>query len=406
MMSIASIAQDTAQRVEVKNMNVPSQTSKPYVILISADGFRYDFADKYGAVNLQRLSQQGVRAKSMKPSYPSVTFPNHYTIATGMYPSHHGLVYNQYYDAKRKATYNMGDRKAVEDGTWYEGVPLWVLAEQQGMLSASYHFVGTEAPIKGKYPTYWYKYNDHIDIDQRIATVKHWLELPEEKRPHLITFYFSDVDHAGHQYGPETPQTRQSVEAVDAAIGKLTAALSPLQLPINYIFVSDHGMATVDTVAYANPYPMIDTAKFISRGGGTSLHLYAKDASSIAPQYDILRKEGKDIDVYLKNEIPAAWHYGTKDDRYQRVGDILIVPHYPKVISNGLRKITPGAHGYDPDLAIMHASFMAWGPAFKKNQQIPTFENVHVYPLICKILGLQYEHEIDGKISVLAPVLK
>lgn len=397
---------DTTQQIVKGRRNTFAQEFKPYVIVISADGFRYDYKDIYNAENLMKLSKKGVRAESMIPSYPSVTFPNHYTIATGMYPSHHGLVYNQYFDRERNATYNMGDRKAVEDGSWYHGIPLWVLAEQQGLLSASYHFVGTEAPIENTYATYWYKFADNIDIDRRIATVVNWLELPEAERPHLIMFYMSNTDHAGHTYGPGTTQTRDAVKFVDESIGKLNAAVSKLGLPVNFIFLADHGMAAVDTVFRMDIAAKVDTSRFITRGGGTSLHIYAKDKKDIEDMYQTLKKEAVDYDVYKKADIPAKWHYSTSDDKYNRIGDIFVVPHFPKVISSGNRRISPGAHGFDPEIKEMHATFLAWGPAFKKKQRIPSFENVNVYPLVCQILGLTYSHDIDGKIEVLGPILK
>jgi predicted AlkP superfamily pyrophosphatase or phosphodiesterase len=400
------IAQDTIQQVVDGRKNAAVHLAKPYVILISIDGLRYDYVDKYNAPNLKRLRSEGVQAKSMIPSFPSVTFPNHYTVATGMYPSHHGLVYNQFYDRGKKASYTMSDRKAVEDGSWYGGIPIWVLAEQQGMVSASYHFVGTEAPIQNVLPTFWYKYSDGTNIDYRIDRVVEWLRLPVESRPHLITFYMSDVDHAGHTYGPDAKETERAVLYVDSAIGKMTDRVNKLGLPVNFILLADHGMANVDTVTRINIASMIDTSKFILRGGGTSLHLYARDASDIKPAYEDLKKKENNFVAYLRGDIPSKWHYNVKDDRFDRIGDIFIVPKYPHVLSSWRGRISPGAHGFDPAIPEMHATFYAWGPAFKKGKTIASFENVHVYPLLCKLLGLKYTHQIDGKPKVLAGIMK
>lgn len=402
----STYAQDTVQQIVPGRKNLAEQTKKPYVILISADGFRYDYADKYHASNLQRFRASGAQAKSMKPSYPSVTFPNHYTIATGMYPSHHGLVYNQFYDRARNASYAMSDRKAVEDGSWYGGVPLWVLAEQQGMVSASYHFVGTEAAIQQTLPTYWYKFSDGKNIDFRIQKVVDWLKLPEEVRPHLITFYMSDVDHAGHSYGPEAKQTEEAVQYVDASIAKMVEKVGELGLDVNFIFLADHGMATVDTTTKINIASMIDTAKFILRGGGTSLHLYAKNASDIQTTYESLKQKENGFTVYLRENIPAKWNYNKANDRFDRIGDIFVVPTYPKVLSSWSGRIVPGAHGFDPDIKEMHATFYAWGPQIKKGKTVSTFENVNVYPLVCRLLGLHYTHEIDGRPKVLKKIVK
>jgi predicted AlkP superfamily pyrophosphatase or phosphodiesterase len=401
-----AVAQDTLQQKVAGRKNAAAQLAKPYVILISADGFRYDYADKYQAENLIKLRKKGAAAKSMIPSYPSVTFPNHYTIATGLYPSHHGLVYNQFYDRARKESYSMSNRKNVEDGTWYGGTPLWVLAEHQGMLSASYHFVGTEADIQQTLPSYWYKFSDNTDINYRIDKVIEWLRLPEDVRPHFISFYMSNTDHEGHNYGPDATQTRDAVKFVDDAIGTMVKKVDALGLPVNFIFLSDHGMANVDTVTRINIASMIDTSRFILRGGGTSLHLYAKDSADIQATYLSLKTKEDNFTVYLKKDIPAKWNYSTSHDRYNRIGDILVVPTYPKVLSNRQGPISPGAHGFDPVIKEMHATFYAWGPQIKKGKKMASFENVHVYPLVCKLLGLTYTEKIDGDIKVLNKIIR
>lgn len=399
-------AQDTVQQIVPGRANAVAQYNKPYVILISADGFRYDYADKYKATNLKKLRRKGVFAKSMIPSFPSVTFPNHYSIATGLYPSHHGLVDNQFYDRSKKRSYAMSNRKTVEDGSWYGGTPIWVLAEKQGMLSASYHFVGTEAPIQQTLPTYWYKFDDNTDINYRIDKVIDWLKLPEAIRPHLITFYISNADHAGHVYGPQSRQTQEAVQFIDKAIGTLVKKVNALGLPVNFIFLSDHGMAAVDTTTRINIASLIDTAGFIIRGGSTSLHLYAKSKADITTTYAALKKQEAGFTAYLPDETPAGWHYTKSDDRFDRIGDIVIVSHYPKVLSSWNGHISPGAHGFDPAIKEMHASFYAWGPQIKNGKTIGSFENVHVYPFICRLLGLSYIEKIDGDPEVLEKLLK
>ncbi|HEY6503413.1 MAG TPA: ectonucleotide pyrophosphatase/phosphodiesterase, partial [Chitinophagaceae bacterium] len=180
---------DTTQKISIGRKNSIEQQQKPYVILISSDGFRHDYAERHGAKNLLALSSQGIQAEAMIPSYPTLTFPNHYSIATGLYPSHHGLASNYFYSPRRKQFYSMKDPVTFKDGSWYGGTPLWVLAEQQQMLTASFFWVGTEADIKGVRPTYYYDFNDSIPIDRRIQAVVNWLQLPPELRPHLITFY-------------------------------------------------------------------------------------------------------------------------------------------------------------------------------------------------------------------------
>ena len=404
--NFCSAQADTTQKIMPNRFNSTEQEQKPYVILISADGFRYDLADKYKAVNLLRLRQSGVTASYMQPSFPSLTFPNHYTIVTGLYPAHHGLTDNAFYDETRKALYSMGNKKMVADSSWYGGTPLWVLAEQQKMLSASFYWVASEAAIQGVRSSYYYIYNDSIDIDKRISTVKNWLQLPADQRPHLITFYLPQVDHAIHLYGTDAKQAEEAVHFIDESISKLTAAIDSLQLPVNFIFLSDHGMTNVNALETLPLPTAIDTSKFFIPWGDALLHLYAKDKKDVLPTYRALKKQAVDFDVYLINKTPKRWHYRKKDDVYNRNGDMLLVPKLPKVFSLSHKSTTAGKHGFDPAIADMHASFYAWGPAFKEHVSIAGFENVHVYPLIAKILGLRYTQPIDGKLSVLRPILK
>ncbi len=409
ILSIVSLyvsAQDTTQIVHAARKNALAHQAKPYVILISADGFRSDFSVKYGAKFLQSREANGVKAEAMIPSYPTLTFPNHYSIVTGLYPAHHGLVNNRFFDVASGKEYSMGNKKMVAEGKWYGGTPLWVLAEKQGMLSASFYWVASEADIQGVRPTYLYTYNENIPIERRIQAVKDWLSLPIEKRPHLITFYFPQVDHDAHEYGPEDPRVGDAVKWVDQSIAQLQAALDPLKLPINYVFVSDHGMTTVDIDHTLAKPAALDTATFKVPSGDALLHVFAKIPAAIPNALIELRKQ-KQFHTYLLDETPEYWHFHKSDDRFNRLGDILLVPNHPNIFNLGTRKTSPGKHGYDNHHPDMQASFQAWGPAFKTGLKIPAFENVHVYPLVGKILGLTIdESNIDGRMNQLMPILK
>jgi len=400
------VSVDTTQQIIKGRTNSAEQIKKPYVILISADGFRADFNELYEAKNLNALAKTGVKANYMIPSYPSVTFPNHYSIVTGLYPAHHGLVDNGYIDGATGSFYNMGNKKMVAEGKWYGGTPIWVLAEQQKMIAASFYWVASEADIQGIKPTYHYVYNEKIDIATRIKAVKDWLSLPEAERPHLITFYFPQVDHDAHEYGPNDVRVGKSVQFVDSSIHALQKELASLSLPINYIFVSDHGMAKVDNINTMPIPKAIDTAYFTVPWGDTQLHLYAKDKTKIEATYQALKLDTS-VTVFKLDETPAYWHYTTADDKYLRLGDLIVIPHFPKVFNLSKRKTTLGKHGFDNHMVEMRASFMAWGPAFKKGLTIDGFENVNIYPLVAEILGLKYDPKtIDGKLKVLSPILK
>ncbi len=388
---------DTIQKIVPGRKNSREQQKKPYVILISADGFRYDYMQKYNASGLLALSKTGVRAASMIPSYPSVTFPNHYAMISGLYPSHSGLVNNTFYDRNRKDFYAMSNKAKVADGSWYFGTPLWVLTEQQQMLSASFYWVASEAPIQNITPTYYYTYNEKIAIHDRISQIVDWLNLQSENRPHFITFYFPQVDHAGHIYGPGAPETAREVHFVDSAVNELYKAVKTTGLDVNFIFVSDHGMTSVDKDHPIGIPAAIDTSKYIISGDGILVELYAKNNADIKTTYNDLKQEAKDYDVYLKTNVPAKLHYSKADDWHNRIGDILLIPHYPKVFNLYGKKINPGWHGYDPALVKdMEATFLAWGPAFKTGITIPSFENVAVFNLVKRILGLKYTSKVDG----------
>ena len=396
---------DTTQQRIAGRVNAPEQQQKPYVILISIDGFRYDYAQKYGPKNLLGYAQQGVKADALIPSFPSVTFPNHYTIATGLYPSHTGLVANSFYDRARKESFSMSQKDKVKDGFWYGGTPLWVLAEQQKMVSASFYWVGSDADVQGIHPSYYYYYNEQISNKDRVEVVKNWLTLPEEKRPHFISFYYPEVDHAGHDFGPESAETKAAVQLVDGYIADLVAAVNSTALPVNFILVSDHGMTQVDQKNPIKTPASIDKQKFKISSAGSMMQLYANEASDILPQYAKLKAGAVDYEVYLKKDVPKKLHYGPKDDRFNRIGDLVLLAKWPKVFADW--KVNPGFHGFDPiTVPDMKATFYAWGPAFKQGLQVPAFKNVEVYDVVTRILGLSKTSKTDGTGKVAQKILK
>lgn len=400
---------DTSQYHTPGRKNAPENYTRPYVILISADGFRFDYAKKYNATHLLKLAENGVTSKGMIPSYPSNTFPNHYTLVTGMYPSTHGLIDNSFYDPHRDETYNMGNKAMVADSSWYGGLPLWGLAEKNGLVSASLFWVSSESRVAGIPPSYYYKYHNEFSNDRKIGIIKEWLQLPEDVRPHLITLYFPEVDSQGHYYGPDSKETETAVHQVDQAVGKLMEEISGLGLTdVNYVFVSDHGMILSD-VDNAIPIPeRVNNRKFVVINSFSLVRIHALNPGQVKPTYRQLKKErSKDYKVYLTRRFPKRLHFRTND--HDRLGDILLVPRAPKVFAANppAKRKYPGAHGYDPKkVPDMKATFMAWGPAFKTGQTIGTFENVHVYPMVAKILGLPVEHAIDGKGKVLEKILQ
>ncbi|MBW8359400.1 MAG: ectonucleotide pyrophosphatase/phosphodiesterase [Weeksellaceae bacterium] len=401
---------DTTQVVSRERENSPEAIKKPYVILISADGFRHDYAKKYHAKNILALAEKGVSAKAMIPSYPSVTGPNHFAMITGMYPSHNGFVDNYFYDKKRDTYLGMSTLNQISAGTLLGGIPLWSLAEQQGTLAASLFWVASDSDAGGTRPTYYYNYHEKFTANEKINIVLDWLRLPEEKRPHFISFYFPEVDKNGHLFGTESPQTREAVKFVDEAVGQLISEVNRLKLPnVNFIFVSDHGMKDVDLEnPLAIPEMLKDKNRFIYVNAQTLLRVTVKNEQEVQQVYrELKRGKTEGYKVYLTENFPKKLHYRTSDDRFARIGQILLVPDAPRVFLEPTSKKTPGKHGYNPyKVPEMKATFVASGPAFKQKKKIGEFRNVDIYPLVAEILGLEITESIDGTKATAKKVLK
>lgn len=401
---------DTAQVVIGNRQNAPEVLAKPYVILITTDGFRSDYAEKYQAKNILSMKQRGVSAAALIPSYPSITFPNHWTLITGLYPSHHGLVDNNFYDYNRNKSYSMGNLENVEDGSWYGGMPLWSSAEKQGMLAASLMWPGSTTDAGGIRPTYYYHYQEKWSPDEKVDKVINWLKLPPERRPHFITLYFPDVDSSGHYFGPDSPETEKAVQMVDAAVGKLQEKIQQLGLRnVNIIFLSDHGMVEVDRENPLEiPAMLLDKNRFDFVNSQTLLRITVKNPAEILPVFRELKKhKTRDYEVYLAKRFPRKLKYATRDDRYNRMGQIYLLPKVHKIFLQKNQKTTIGKHGYNPyKVPEMKATFIASGPQFKQSKTIGEFKNVNLYPIVAEILGLKITTPIDGKSCTAKKILK
>ena len=401
---------DTAQVVNPNRKNAVSANSMPYVILISADGFRYDYVKKFKAQNLLQFSQSGVSTPALIPSFPTITFPNHWSLITGLYPAHHGLIDNFFYDYQKKQFYKMSSKENAEDGSWYGGTPLWSLAERQGVLSASMMWVGSASDAGGKRPTYYYHYHEKFTPSEKVDKVINWLKLPEERRPHFITLYFPEVDGNGHHFGPDSPETEKAIHLVDAAIGRLVEKVKQLGLEnVNYLFVSDHGMTKVDVEnPIAIPKLLFNKARFDFYNSQTLMRVVVKNPDEIKSVYQELKKnKTADYEVFLNRKFPKKLNFSLKDDRYDRIGQIILVPKAPKIFLEEGQRTSLGKHGYNPyEVPEMKASFIAFGPAFKQGKIIGEFQNVNIYPIVTDILKLKITEPIDGRQKVAKEVLK
>lgn len=378
-------------------------SEQPTVVLISIDGFRHDYAQKHQATNLLDIANEGVHASSLIPCFPSKTFPNHYSIITGMYPENHGLLDNYFYDQTRNE-YFQGFK--AQDGSWYGGTPLWSLANQQGLKTASFLWLGSEANIKNSRPTYyknWQQYQKasgtHI-----VRQVINWLKLPKQKRPQFISAYFSSVDQAGHDFGVDSPELKTSVQEIDQNIGKLRHELNQLDFPVDLIIVSDHGMTNTNNdkpIIFSDIY---NFSNIYHTQRDTYMMAYSTDSLTIEEMYHTLKEnQNEQYIVYKKNEIPNNFRFQNNE----RIGDLLVVANPPYIfIKRRDRSNGKGTHGYDPANMDMHGVFYAIGPNIKNGMKVNSFENIHIYPLIADLLNLSYDTtSIDGKYEILQKVV-
>ncbi|WP_268034782.1 alkaline phosphatase family protein [Algoriphagus sp. PAP.12] len=393
-----------------------AQEEDQYVILISLDGFRYDYVERFQPPNISRFIENGTAAEGLIPSFPSKTFPNHYTIVTGMKPEHHGIVDNNFYHPQKGLQYSISNREIITDGSWYGGTPIWVLAEQNEITSASYYFVGSEADVQGIHPTYYFDYDGSVPNLTRVSQVFDWLQLPENERPKLITMYFSDMDDTGHRFGPNNDEElKKTLYRLDHELGALFEGVKSLDLPINIVLVSDHGMADVPSENLLNYEPLLEGVKARAVNSGTLLHLHLEDVSQKESIKSLIESRGEHIHVI---DVDDREYYKDLALHKDLMGDLLIIPDlgYNLVNERSLfraRNMTAldknsvsGAHGYSPDYKEMQGIFYANGPRIKENYKIEAFENIHIYPLLCELLGLPIPSNIDGKEEVLKSVLK
>ena len=376
-----------------------------YVVMLSMDGFRWDYADRVPTPNLDFIASNGVKAEYVIPAFPSNTFPNHYTMATGLYPDNHGIVNNNFYCPELDMTYRMRDRDAVENGAFYGGEPIWVTAEQQGVTAASYFWVGSEAPVKGIQPTYWKIYDHGHPFAARIDTVAYWLQMPKEKRPQLITFYFNEPDSQGHRTGPDSQEIDELVMELDGLVGYLLETLQSLPIAdnINLIVVSDHGMTERSQERYIDLSQYVDRDQMRWVFGGNPTMLLGPREGQLEAVYNSL----KDVDnlfIWKTGELPERLNFGHNP----RTLDLVLMADSTWNIGWGEpteRFYTGGSHGWDNAKKDMHTIFYAMGPAFKTNHTQAAFELVDLYPLIAHIMNLE-PAEVDGKFDRVKDMLK
>jgi ectonucleotide pyrophosphatase/phosphodiesterase family protein 5 len=372
------------------------------LILISIDGFRADYLDRGLSPNLSALAAGGVRAERMIPAFPSITFPNHYTLVTGLYPDHHGVVNNTFEDPKLPGVFKMSSK---EEAWWDEATPIWVTAERQGLATATMFWPGSEAAIHGVRPQHWEPFNQAVSVNERVDKVLGWLDLPKAQRPGFLTLYFDLVDTNGHLFGPDSPQVNLSIAKVDGAIGRLAEGLKARGITANLIIVADHGMAAVapERTMVLDDIIDVSAVRVVFDDAVSGIDIPATPAGAAARR--ALLSPHEHLTCWNRKEIPARFHYGSNP----RVPDVICAAEVGWLIETreGLaRRHFPlrGEHGYDNQDPRMGALFIANGPAFKRGLVVGPFANVDVYPLMTKVLGLKPEPN-DGRLSEISRVL-
>ena len=373
-----------------------------YVILISFDGLRYDYTYRVDTPNFDYIRDNGVIAKSLKPIFPTFTFPNHYSIATGCYADKHKILGNEFYNFEKDEYYSYKKPETVQDGSWYGAEPIWVTAERQGINTATYFWVGSEAKINGYYPTYYKNYRSNINPEDKVDQVVEWLQLPISERPQIICLYFNEPDHVGHVFGVSADEVNLEIENSDKILGYLIQELKKINIfnNINIIIVSDHGMVNVSETRLINIDNYINSDDFIIDGKGPILQLRSNNKTVLDTNLKI-----SNLTIYKSDNVPLGFHYKTNS-----IGDYLFVAdegwmmHRDSDLEMESMPVK-GMHGYDPENINMHGIFYSMGPSFKNNYILDTFELIHIYPILCELLNISPYENSDGNIEVLNRIL-
>jgi predicted AlkP superfamily pyrophosphatase or phosphodiesterase len=369
--------------------------AQPIVILVSLDGWRWDYHTRFSAPNLERLIARGVRAERLIPSFPSKTFPNHYTVVTGLYPGHHGIVSNNIKDPATGRRFSLSNRREVQDPLWWGGEPLWVRVQKEGRSAATVFWPGSEAPILGQRPQFWMEFDEGMPGPARVDQVLRLLRQPPGRRPALVTLYLEEVDTVAHDRGPDSGAVGDAVRRVDGYLGSLLQGLERAQLldVTDIVVTSDHGLAetSMSRVVVLDDYISLADVEIIDIN--PTLGLYPKPGREEGV-YNALASAHPRLTVYRREQTPERWHYrdhpripsivGVVDEGWQLLRRATIVERTAR------RLFGPrGEHGYDPLTAqSMHGIFVAAGPSFKQGVTVPAFENVHVYNALAAALGL------------------
>jgi|TARA_R110001583_G_scaffold178457_1_gene334301 predicted AlkP superfamily pyrophosphatase or phosphodiesterase len=391
-------------------------TAKSTVILLSVDGFSFNYLQKYQPKNILSFAKSGVSGRLL-PVYPSKTFPNHLSIITGSYPVNHGIIHNSFYHPELDKKYYLSAGK--DNNAWLTATPFWSVAEDNHIKSAVYFWPESEA-IGHTSPSYNIPYNKNASNKTRIKQLIAWLKLPIGQRPHFIASYFSTIDSAGHNFGLDSPQLISAINDFDSLFGYfLDRIKNEINQPVNIILVSDHGMVPIKeenniptslvfkdiniksngiTVTYS------DTQRFVyfeKNKVANNVRISIKDKL----QSNLLANK-KGYSIYTKGSYPQHWHFNSD---LAVVPDIIIEAIPPAIFSltEKWTKFHGATHGFDPkNNPGLHGLFVASGPNITQGRVLEPFKNIHVFPLMNTLLGLKENKEIDGQQLILESIIE
>lgn len=384
----------------------PAEQRTPVTILVSIDGFRADYLDRGLTPTLSALASQGVRA-SMEASFPTKTFPNHWTLVTGMVPDRHGIVANRIEDPARPG--EVFTMATLDPWWWNEAKPVWVAAEEASIRTAAMFWPGSAVAwggampeggrgsvVGGTLPQDWQQFSMQVTNVQRVNTVLDWLRRPAEIRPEFVTLYFDTVDTAGHRGGPDSEELNEALRGIDGDMARLVAGLSDLGQPANLVIVSDHGMAGTSSERVIALDEILDGSLYRLVEGGAYATFEPTEGNTAALEKALLR-EHEHMECWRKGEIPERFAYGTHDrvPPYFCLPEVgwTVAPTKPEQAWSG------GSHGYDPAAPEMAALFVAHGPAFRSGAPLPSFRNTAITPLIRELIGLPQVAGADGSLE-------
>lgn len=390
----------------LNSQSAEEMEGSPPLLLVSIDGFMNDYLDRNDTPNFDRFLANGVQAEYLIPVFPTKTFPNHWSIVTGLYVENHGIIANSFYDYKLDERFSYGAPEDQNDERWWGGEPIWATVETQGKTAATFFWPGSEASINGVRPTKWIGYDESVPDSARIDSITAWLDPEGDIQADFGTLYFSFLDSKGHTYGPNSSEVDDAVELMDALLGYLFDRVGSIGLQdrINIILVSDHGMAELseEKVIFLDEKINLEDVDVVD---WSPVAMLRPEEGKTKEVYTALKENEVNYRVFLRDELPGRYHFSN----HYRIPEIIMIADVGFSITNRNyfeeRGVPGGAHGFDHFAPEMRTFMAALGPDVKENEMVSPVETVHLYELMVYLLQLE-PAENDGDFDEVQKFLK